>query len=810
MKLKKIDDEQIEKLITSYYKKLSMAKQDHDFKQYEYQEDVAKAILKGENVILQAPTGAGKTLASIMPYIIARNEEIVFPNKLIYSTPRRTLVNSLYKDIYNEIKQSEFDDGIKNSLKISIQTGEYPQDRLFKSDIVFTTFDQTLSSFLSIPISLSKNLSNINVAAIFTSYLVFDEFHLFEDNRSLTTTLCMLKRLRELNIRFCIMTATISDEKINAIAKELKATVIKADSGEYIKDIDSLKGKKRYIHIENGSLNAKKIIESHLAINQDKNHSKKSIVMCNRVKTAKKIYVELKKIKEKDKLDFELILIHSQFLQKDRKTKEELIKKLFKKDAKNSNVILVSTQVIEVGIDITSHVMHTEISPIDSLLQRIGRLARYKDEEGQIYVYDVDSDSYLPYDEDLTEQTYIQLSKHNNDLLTAELSQQLIDIIYTEYDEKAKEKLEGSGCTFINETWQNPDKKEYDEYIRNIISCNTIIRFEIPPGESPYDYESVSINPFSLESVVKKIYKENAIKEITNNWIVKEVVEEDGKFKFLYPKDNKLYPNSIYLLNPEYFHYNSDIGFYDELEKRDFEIGNNSNHIFDKLPDDLREPRPKANYEEEDFCHHINLMLLEYRKIKKHLSWAIDSITKLLKIDNATFDDIIELIIWAHDLGKLQDDWQVAHQRKKYEFVAHSKRLGKPPQHAVESFWIIAELIDDFLDEYIGITDSIFGQRLQRVITKTIVSHHSINHDKIRSFLIKENVRDYLVKNLNFTNQRLNEFIKEHVNTLKLKKSCEKTFDTQGSLITPNDYLLYFLLVRILRIIDQEATSKIN
>jgi hypothetical protein len=94
---------------------------------------------------------------------------------------------------------------------------------------------------------------------------------------------------------------------------------------------------------------------------------------------------------------------------------------LFKKDNVESNVILISTQVIEVGIDITSDIMHTEISSIDSFLQRIGRCARYQNEKGEIYVYDVlngGDSKYLPYNETVTLKTYEYLKKIDGEILT--------------------------------------------------------------------------------------------------------------------------------------------------------------------------------------------------------------------------------------------------------------------------------------------------------------------------------------------------------------------------------------------------------
>ena len=170
------------------------------FTPYSYQSKVAELLLSGKNVILSVPTGAGKTWASIMPFLYAKEKQINFPSKLIYSLPLRTLTNSIYDDVKNVV----------NGNSISIQTGEYSNNPYFESDIVFSTIDQTLSSFLCFPLSLSHRQANINAGAIVGSYLVFDEFHLLDSKLSMSTTLGMLRMLKNM-CRICIMTATLSD-----------------------------------------------------------------------------------------------------------------------------------------------------------------------------------------------------------------------------------------------------------------------------------------------------------------------------------------------------------------------------------------------------------------------------------------------------------------------------------------------------------------------------------------------------------------------------------------------------------------------
>ncbi|MBI1878235.1 MAG: DEAD/DEAH box helicase [Chloroflexi bacterium] len=46
------------------------------FTPYPYQEKVGELILSGRNVILQAPTGAGKTAAALLPFLHARRHHM--------------------------------------------------------------------------------------------------------------------------------------------------------------------------------------------------------------------------------------------------------------------------------------------------------------------------------------------------------------------------------------------------------------------------------------------------------------------------------------------------------------------------------------------------------------------------------------------------------------------------------------------------------------------------------------------------------------------------------------------------------------
>src|SRR5688500_16566836 len=118
---------------------------------YRYQERVKELIQVGKSVILQAPTGAGKTRAALSPFIenfFNRNDGST-PRKCIYSVPMRVLANQFEAE-YKKLSSS-YQRRNREEIKVTIQTGERPEDRELKGDLIFCTIDQFLSSYLTMP-----------------------------------------------------------------------------------------------------------------------------------------------------------------------------------------------------------------------------------------------------------------------------------------------------------------------------------------------------------------------------------------------------------------------------------------------------------------------------------------------------------------------------------------------------------------------------------------------------------------------------------------------------------------------------------
>src|SRR6266699_959045 len=77
-----------------------------------FQREVFRLLAKGKNVILQAPTGTGKTDAALLPFIqnIERNGQVL-PRTCIYATPMRVLSTQFYNKYRPRIERIDKERG---------------------------------------------------------------------------------------------------------------------------------------------------------------------------------------------------------------------------------------------------------------------------------------------------------------------------------------------------------------------------------------------------------------------------------------------------------------------------------------------------------------------------------------------------------------------------------------------------------------------------------------------------------------------------------------------------------------------------
>lgn len=136
---------------------------------------------------------------------------------------------------------------------------------------------------------------------------------------------------------------------------------------------------------------AKETAERHLT--QDKAQGRVTLAIANTVERARDLFKALKATKDLRGVD--LRLVHSRFRPAERvKWREEFLNR---EACSRADRVVVATQVVEAGVDISATCLLTELAPWPSLVQRFGRAARYGG-VARVAVLAVEEKKAPPYD----------------------------------------------------------------------------------------------------------------------------------------------------------------------------------------------------------------------------------------------------------------------------------------------------------------------------------------------------------------------------------------------------------------------------
>ena len=116
-----------------------------------------------------------------------------------------------------------------------------------------------------------------------------------------------------------------------------------------------------------------------------------TLVVLNTVERAVAVWTALRKDKALQDRHTAVHLLHGRFRPAERRTwREDLLNR--EACAPGANRVIVATQVVEAGVDISAHLLVTELAPWPSLVQRFGRCAR-RGGAGRVVVVDFGFDT---------------------------------------------------------------------------------------------------------------------------------------------------------------------------------------------------------------------------------------------------------------------------------------------------------------------------------------------------------------------------------------------------------------------------------
>ena len=377
---------------------------------------------KRPHTMVVAPTGAGKT-----DFLLKRCKGRIF-----YTLPFQASINAMYErikgDIKNENPNVETQVRVLHSTSALLVKGNKDAESLqhFGGAAIKVLTPHQLASIIFGTAEFESMMLDLQETDI-----IFDEIHTYSDvGRSMV--LEIIRTLLRLNCRIHIGTATMPSLLYNEVL------ILLQENGEVYEvklDDEILDGFDRHIvHKMENETEIDAVLET--AFEQ----KEKVLVIFNTVKKAQE---EFSRLTEKFPT-IPAMLIHSRFRRGDRFALENRLKAEFNGDGSEQYgnglmpCFVISTQVVEVSLDISFDRMITQVAPLDALIQRFGRVnrKRSKDTIGKykpVHVIQLNGNA-LPYKAETLKASFDQLE--DNTLLKERSLQAKIDIVYPSLDTK--------------------------------------------------------------------------------------------------------------------------------------------------------------------------------------------------------------------------------------------------------------------------------------------------------------------------------------------------------------------------------------
>lgn len=383
---------------------------------YRYQAGVAE---EGLPEVLSAPTGAGKTAAVVLPWLWRRRfhpDEAVraaTPHWLVIALPLRTLAEQTFESVRAWVAAL----GLLDDLGVHLLLGgegraasawrEHPdQDAVFIGSI-----DMLLSRALNRGYALNRFVWPVDFGVFNNGcHWVLDEVQLM--GPALPSSR-QLQGLRDklgtaLPTSTTWMSATLRRDALRtADAPEIGAVVEVTPEGSEGELAARIGATRRIEELTLGRDDHDAALAE--AANAAHRPGTRTLVMVNTVSRAQAVYRRLIAVQP----DAQVVLVHSRF----RPPERAAATRRATQRPDEAGTIVVSTQALEAGIDISSATLVTEAAIWPSVVQRAGRCNRYGEHDDARLLWTTPP-SAAPYEDEDVEAAVAALREHEGAALT--------------------------------------------------------------------------------------------------------------------------------------------------------------------------------------------------------------------------------------------------------------------------------------------------------------------------------------------------------------------------------------------------------
>jgi len=345
---------------------------------YGYQRRLAET---GLPPVLTAPTGTGKTAAVILAWLWRRlhlpdAERRTIPRRLIFALPQRTLVEQTAREAATWLANLGLTDQVALHVVMGGEgktQGEW-RIRMDKPAIVVGTVDSLVSKALNRGYGISRALYPVDFALVTNgAQWVIDEIQLCPES---TTTLRQLVAFADARrdrawrtaepFALTCMSATVPPTLLATVDNPLPAEhdIVRIEPEDRVGELAQRLAAARTVRRLPVAVGEPKPLAE--AVRQRHRPGTLTLVVVNTVRSARALYQELRKAGPP------CTLLHSRFRGVDR---DRLMDRVLAQPGPEGHVV-VSTQVVEAGVDINAAVLVTEAAPWPSVVQRAGRCNR--------------------------------------------------------------------------------------------------------------------------------------------------------------------------------------------------------------------------------------------------------------------------------------------------------------------------------------------------------------------------------------------------------------------------------------------------